>query len=444
MPTREELVAAFRTFDISGDGLISAQEFTSILMRGDGGLSYGDAQSLISQFDVNGDGQLDVNEFCAMMGSSSAVSTLAGKHAPGIGTAFEFLDEYNNWQLITGADVINQLGKLCAFNTVTQVQYSVGHNNYSVTQQRNGDLVQTNVATGVQRNLRLVPFFFEYEEGPNNWKPVTQPEALTALTAVLASSAEKTYTVYMPGYTGHYTANLLNEQGLIKQQNTQTGKQRRIRATPVGPDGQPHFEFRDGPVGSGVWKPVADSCVKQLAAVAASRGEAFFQITYPEGASERLWAIAERFQPEALATVALPSISEQWPSHCHLIDGPSALPSHSHLGPARRPPSFHSHLPLIHIPLIHTSAPLRRPHFPLQGASRHGRLRHTAERQGGDWQGAPHPPRPVARPRRRHRTRAPRRPHGRLCAASGRGSGGAATRLSGGQVRLRLAPSGCF
>jgi len=119
MPTREELVAAFRTFDISGDGLISAQEFTSILMRGDGGLSYGDAQSLISQFDVNGDGQLDVNEFCAMMGSSSAVSTLAGKHAPGIGTAFEFLDEYNNWQLITGADVINQLGKLCAFNTVT-------------------------------------------------------------------------------------------------------------------------------------------------------------------------------------------------------------------------------------------------------------------------------------------------------------------------------------
>ncbi len=276
MPTKAELQSAFRTFDISGDGKISADEMVAILTRrgGRNPMSTLDAKSLIADFDTNGDGVLDLDEFCELMSSNQAVA-MGGMHVPGVGTAFEFLDEHSQWRLITDKYVIDQLGKLCAYNKTTEVFYNAaGHNRYRCTQKRDGSLEQTNCGTGVARDVRLVPFFFEFEEAPNDWRPVTAPEALTALTAVLASSLPKTYEAKSAtdGRTNPYEAKLLNGQGLIQQRNTYTQRLRRVRVTPVGPDGQPHYEFREGGVGSGRWDPVAQSCVKMLAAVAAGRG----------------------------------------------------------------------------------------------------------------------------------------------------------------------------
>ena len=95
-----------------------------------------------------------------------------------------------------------------------------------------------------------------------------------ALTAVLASSRLKSYrTANAQGGTFDYEAILLNEQGLIQQCNLATNKQRRVRCTPIGPDGEAHFEFRKGPIGSADWREVSPSCVGQLRAVAAGRGE---------------------------------------------------------------------------------------------------------------------------------------------------------------------------
>ena len=54
---------------------------------------------------------------------------------------------------------------------------------------------------------------------------------------------------------------------------------RHIRPTPTGPDGEPHFEFLDDEG----WKPVSEVCVKQLAAVAVGRGEAFYDIRHVAG-----------------------------------------------------------------------------------------------------------------------------------------------------------------
>ena len=133
----------------------------------------------------------------------------------------------------------------------------------------------------------LVPLR-RFEEGPRQWKPVSAPEALTALTAVLASSRLKAYrTTNAQGGTFDYEAILLNEQGLIQQCNLSTNKKRRVRCTPIGPDGDAHFEFREGPVGSADWREVSPSCVKQLQAVAAGRGESHYTITYPNGVPHR-------------------------------------------------------------------------------------------------------------------------------------------------------------
>ena len=42
-----------------------------------------------------------------------------------------------------------------------------------------------------------------------------------------------------------YEVQCIDEKGLLLQRNVQSGTLRRIRATPVGPDGMPHFEYLD-------------------------------------------------------------------------------------------------------------------------------------------------------------------------------------------------------
>ena len=46
-------------------------------------------------------------------------------------------------------------------------------------------------------------------------------------------------------YGQTYEAQCIDEKGLLLQRNVQSGTLRRIRATPVGPDGMPHFEYLD-------------------------------------------------------------------------------------------------------------------------------------------------------------------------------------------------------
>lgn len=204
--------------------------------------------------------------------------------AKGVGTSFEFLDDSKAWQPITDPDAINKLGELCAHNTTTKVEYSnaASGQNYRAAQDPDGLIVQTNVLTGVVRHIRLVPHFFEFQEAPKDWRPVTDPEALMALTAVLASSLPKTYkyTSKSTGYQGEAEATLCDPRGLIEQRNVSTQKQRPIRCTPVGPDGQPHFEFHDN---NDVWRTVSPCCVKQLAAVAVGRGDAYYSIDHVAG-----------------------------------------------------------------------------------------------------------------------------------------------------------------
>jgi len=139
-------------------------------------------------------------------------------------------------------------------------------------------LTQTNVSTGMQRPIRLVPFFFEYEDG-QRWSAVTDHPAIVALTALLASSRHKRYVAPTPLGQQSYEAVLRDECGLIAQFNLASGKERRIRPTPVGPDGEQHFEYLETKRPSGSdWNRVAGSCVKQLAAVAAGRGDTHYRI----------------------------------------------------------------------------------------------------------------------------------------------------------------------
>ena len=150
--------------------------------------------------------------------------------AKGVGTAFEFLNEQYRWEPIVDPIVINELGKLCAYNATTVVTYDGRDNgqSYRTVQQADGMLSQTNIRTGVSRCIRLVPFFFEFEEGPFDWRPVTDPKALMALTAVLASSLPKQYK-YKSATTHdehEAEAKLVGEKGLLQQRNVATQKRR--------------------------------------------------------------------------------------------------------------------------------------------------------------------------------------------------------------------------
>jgi len=284
MPTQGELYKAFKEYDANDDGSISVKEINDYLSKSGVSKSQAECLRLMSEFDSNGDGQLDIMEFCDLMSSSKALPVVSIWKAKGVGMAFEFLNEQRQWQRIGDQDTIKKLGDLCSDSKTREVYYGARGQNYRATQNPDGTLRQVNTSTNAQRDVRLVPFFFEFEEGPRDWRPVTAPEALTSLTAVLASSRMKTYRVGQ--WT--YEAILLNEQGLIQQCNTTTKKLRRVRCTPVGPDGTPHFEFREGPEGSGIWKAVSPSCLKQLAAVAVDRGEAYYEISYPDGVPPRV------------------------------------------------------------------------------------------------------------------------------------------------------------
>jgi len=222
----------------------------------------------------------------AKQGSLKAQSSYPQCWAKGVGTSFEFLNEQSTWQPITDPYVINQLGKLCAYNNTSVVTYNNQQNgqSYRTSQGADGLLLQTNRATNATRSIRLVPFFFEFEEGRYDWKPVSDPQVLMGLTAVLASSLAKRYkyTSATTGYAGEAETTLIDEKGLLLQRNIHTQKLRRIRATPVGPDGDPHFEFHDD---GDKWNLVSPSCVKQLAAVAVGRGDAYYDITHRAGKS---------------------------------------------------------------------------------------------------------------------------------------------------------------
>ena len=115
-----------------------------------------------------------------------------------------------------------------------------------------GMLAQVEVASGAVQLLRLVPFFFEFEASRGVWQAFTEPEAITALTAILASSKPRTYKCTTNLGEQSYETSLMNEQGMMLQRNLQSGTTRSVRATPVGPDGQPHFEYLEREKN---WKP---------------------------------------------------------------------------------------------------------------------------------------------------------------------------------------------
>lgn len=65
---RQELMDAFRKFDLDGDGFVSAFELGQALgQMGEGNISEEDAMRMIAQVDSNGDGLLSYEEFVEMM-----------------------------------------------------------------------------------------------------------------------------------------------------------------------------------------------------------------------------------------------------------------------------------------------------------------------------------------------------------------------------------------
>lgn len=170
MPTHQELRAAFDAFDMNQDGLISSSELSTILTRkgetsksrGASAMTQAEAAELIALFDSNGDGQLDLAQFIAMMSSEKAVPSPTV--VAGVGSAFDFLDDCDEWVPITDRAMIDALGELSAYNQTTEVQYAFGGHTYKAWQDPEGNIVQNNVEWGTKRDLRLVPFFFEFEE----------------------------------------------------------------------------------------------------------------------------------------------------------------------------------------------------------------------------------------------------------------------------------------
>ena len=162
--------------------------------------------------------------------------------AKGVGTAFEELVA-GGWHPVTHPDIIDMLGRLTACNPIREVEYTVDGKACKTTMRDDGLLSQVEMATGAIRLLRLVPFFFQVEVSKGHWKAITAPEAITALTTVLASSMPHSYRCATDAGEQRYTTSLANEQGLMLQRNDQTGTTRSVRASPVGPDGRPHFEY---------------------------------------------------------------------------------------------------------------------------------------------------------------------------------------------------------
>ncbi|KAJ8506186.1 hypothetical protein OPV22_007072 [Ensete ventricosum] len=65
---REELMEAFRVFDVDGNGFISPEELRRVLVRlGHGTCSLRECRLMIRGVDRNGDGLVDFDEFWSMM-----------------------------------------------------------------------------------------------------------------------------------------------------------------------------------------------------------------------------------------------------------------------------------------------------------------------------------------------------------------------------------------
>lgn len=199
--------------------------------------------------------------------------------AKGVGTAFEELVA-GGWHPVTHPDIIDMLGRLTACNPIREVEYTVDGKACKTTMRDDGLLSQVEMATGAIRLLRLVPFFFQVEVSKGHWKAITAPEAITALTTVLASSMPHSYRCATDAGEQRYTTSLANEQGLMLQRNDQTGTTRSVRASPVGPDGRPHFEYLESAVdwkpGLSNWSPVSDEIARMLALCAAGRGDCHY------------------------------------------------------------------------------------------------------------------------------------------------------------------------
>jgi len=69
---RDVLWAAFRTFDLDGDGRITRQELDQVLNGNQVQKTLGEStiDRMIQQFDTNNDGVIDFEEFCEMMKTS--------------------------------------------------------------------------------------------------------------------------------------------------------------------------------------------------------------------------------------------------------------------------------------------------------------------------------------------------------------------------------------
>ena len=200
--------------------------------------------------------------------------------AKGVGTAFEELVG-GAWKPITHPDIIDQLGRLCAVNPITEVEYEVDGRTLTATMRDDGLVLQNDATTGQTTVVRLAPFFFEYRESGTTWKPITEPESLTALTAVLASSKARSYAVATDMGRQDYEASLANEQGLIFQTNVSTGTMRELRVSPIGSGGKPHFEYLadevDWKPGLSNWEPIgSEEVCNIMAACAGGRGDGYF------------------------------------------------------------------------------------------------------------------------------------------------------------------------
>ena len=223
--------------------------------------------------------------------------------AKGVGTAFEALELHGApsggtgggvWTPITHPDIIDMLGRLCACNPIEEVEYTVSGRLHKTTMRSDGMLAQVEVASGAVQLLRLVPFFFEFEASRGVWQAFTGPEAITALTAILASSKPRTYKCTTNLGEQSYETSLMNEQGMMLQRNLQSGTTRSVRATPVGPDGQPHFEYlereKNWKPGLSNWSPVNDEVARMLALCAAGTATLLWSGTAPlQGDADRRW-----------------------------------------------------------------------------------------------------------------------------------------------------------
>ena len=63
----DDMIDAFRMFDLNGDGFISKDELCKVMKGLGEKLSDIELDNLLNEWDMNKDGKIDYNEFCAAM-----------------------------------------------------------------------------------------------------------------------------------------------------------------------------------------------------------------------------------------------------------------------------------------------------------------------------------------------------------------------------------------